>query len=292
MQTIYPRYTNTNISDLPGVWLALEEAQNQVTQVQELWEQGETEGAQVLLDLVKENLVKAQRKVRSGRWAFPLSVKLVELQVDEAKAALDMAAAELARAELELDKAIIVAPFDGIVSDVIIKEGQQLSAMNYVNPGISLVDPSEIKMNGVIDEVDISKVEVGQEAIITLDAFPDKEVNGRVSFISQAGTVKAGVVSYKTTITLQNPDKELRDGMSATADIVLKRHEDALLIPNRAIQGSFENPWVEVVVGEQTEEREITISLSDGINTEVLSGLEEGEKVVLPPVSQIPFFMG
>ena len=286
MQTIYPKYTKTYATDMPGVALALDEAQDNLAEAKELLEQGKTGEAQALLELVEESLHKAQKKSQARVWVLPLSVKLVELQADQAKAALDAAKLELAKAKLELAKARIIAPFDGIVTGIDMKEGERISAAIAV---VSLVDPTSIKMDGVIDEMDVSKVKLGQEAIITLDALPDKEVKGRVTFISQAGTVQAGVVSYKTTVTLQNPDEELRDGMSATAEIVIERHENVLLIPNRTIQGTWDNLWVEVVVGEQTEQRQITLGLSDGVNTEVLSGLEEGEEVVLPPASQIPF---
>jgi multidrug efflux pump subunit AcrA (membrane-fusion protein) len=98
------------------------------------------------------------------------------------------------------------------------------------------------------------------------------------------------VVFYKTTITLENPDEELKDGMSANAEIVIEEHDGVLLIPNRAVQGSLEKPWVEVVTEGQVEERQVSIGLSDGINTEILSGLEEGEEVVLPQVSQFSLF--
>jgi len=286
MQTIYPHYTSTYATDLPGTWLALDEAQDNLEEAQRLLKQGKTKEAQTLLEQVKENLDKAERKSQARVEELPFSVKLAELQADQAKAALDTAKLELARAELELDKATITAPFDGVMINVDVKAGERTSA---AIPVISLVDPSKIEMNGVIDEIDISRVKLGQEAIITLDALPDKVVKGKVTFISQAGTVQAGVVSYKTTITLETPDEELRDGMSATAEIVIDRHENVSLIPNRAIQGSLDNPWVEVVVGEQTEKRQITLGLSDGVNTEVLSGLKEGELVVLPPVSQLPF---
>lgn len=286
MQTIYPKYTKTYATDMPGVALALEEAQDSLAEAQNLLSEGKIEEAQVLLKQVEESLYKAQKKSQARVWVLPLSVKLVELQADQAKASLDAAKLELAKAELELAKAIITAPFDGIVTGIDMKEGERILAATAV---ISVVDPSKIKMDGVIDEIDVSKVKLGQETIITLDALPDKKVKGRVTFISQAGTVQAGVVSYKTTVTLQNPDEELRDGMSATAEIVIERHENVLLIPNRTIQGTWDNPWVEVVVGEQTEQRQITLGLSDGVNTEVLSGLEEGEEVILPAVSQIPF---
>jgi len=142
----------------------------------------------------------------------------------------------------------------------------------------------------VIDEIDVSKVKLGQEALITLDALPGKEVEGRVTFISPASTIETGVVFYKTTIVLQNPDAELKDGMSANAEIILEQHNDVLLVPNRAIQGSLEKPWVEVLVNGKYESKNITMGLSDGTNTEVLSGLAEGEEVVLPQVSQFSLF--
>ena len=209
------------------------------------------------------------------------NVKLTELQTDEARAALDMVKLELAVVELELAKAIIIAPFDGIIADVYIDEGQQLSAMTYSSPAIYLVDPSNVEMSGEIDEIDISKVKLGQEAIITLIALPDKKVKGKVTFISPTGKVWEDEVSYKITITLQNPDEELKDGMSASAEIITNRCDNVLLIPNRAIQGSLEKPWVEVVTDDETEKRQVTLGLSDGIYTEVLSGLKEGEEVVL-----------
>ena len=281
MRTIYPRYTNTYATDLPGVWQALEEVQKNLEEVQELLERGEIEGAQSLLELVKENTSKAQKKSQARRWALPLSVKLAELQTDEASAALDMAKLELAMVELEMAKATITAPFDGIIADVYIDEGQQLSAMTYSSPAIYLVDPSELEVSGEVDETDISRVKLGQEAIITLVALPDKKVKGEVTFISPTGKVWEDEVSYKITITLQNPDEELKDGMSANAEIITDRHDNVLLIPNRAIQGSLENPWVEVVTNDEIEKRQITLGLSDGTYTEVLSGLKEGEEVVL-----------
>jgi len=288
--TIYPMYTGAYVSDLPGTWLALEEALEDVEQARRLLDKDNAEEMQAQLEVLEADIVKAKEKLHSTRWALPLSVKLMELQTDQAKLALQMAELDVARARLELEKAIIVAPFDGVAAEVLINEGQQVSSMTYANPAVRLIDPSEIEMNGMIDEIDIASVELGQEAEITLDALPGKELKGKVTFISQAGTIQAGVVSYKTTIVLEAPDEDIRDGMSATAEIVTDRREDVLLIPNRAIQGSWDSPWVEVLIEEGTEERPVTLGLSDGIRTEVLSGLELSEEVVLP-VAQLPFSM-
>ncbi|MEA1872254.1 MAG: efflux RND transporter periplasmic adaptor subunit [Chloroflexota bacterium] len=228
------------------------------------------------------------------------SEEVLELQVDIAKASwetakLNLETAELGleSAELNLEKAVIVAPFDGVVADITITEGKEISTATLATPAISLVDTSDIEMRGFIDEIDIAIVQLGQEANIILDALPDEEVKGSVVFISPVGTTLIGVVSYGTTITLESPVEGLRDGMTATAEVIIDRRDDVLLIPNRALRGTWENPWVEVYIDERIEEREITLGLTDGINTEVLSGLEEGEEVVLPASGerQDGFFM-
>jgi len=247
----------------------------------------------------------AQKQVKAARAQYEIALinldestsmvseEVLELQVDVAKASwetaklnLEIAELSLESAELNLEKAVIVAPFDGVVADISITEGKEISTAALATPSISLVDTSEIEMRGFIDEIDIAIVQLGQEANILLDALPDEEINGRVTFISPVGTIRAGVVSYDTTITLENPIAGLRDGMSATAEVIIERRDDVLMIPNRAIRGTLENPKVVVLVDKQEEEREITLGLTDGINTEVLSGLEEGEKVVLPASSE------
>lgn len=282
MQTIYPHYTKTRGTDMPGVWLALEEVQSNLEEAQKLLAQDKVEEAQALLDLIAQSASKAERKSQARAWVLPPSVKLAELQLDEATAALDTAELELAIVMLELAKATITAPFDGIIAAIYIDEGQQLSAMTYTSPAIHLVDPGEVKMNGDIDEVDIFNVEPGQEAIVTLDALPDEKMKGKVTFVSPTGEVWEDEVSYRTTITLENHSEDLKDGMTASADIIIDRRDNTLLIPDRVIQGSPENAWVEVVTSDSTERRQVTLGLSDGTYTEVLFGLKEGEKVVLP----------
>jgi HlyD family secretion protein len=275
MKTIYPHYTKIWGTDMPGVWLALDEAQDNLQQAQELLNEGKVDEAYVTLGLIQGNIDKAEEKSQSRSLSLPWSVKLLELQVDIARANLDAA-------KLNLERAVIVAPFDGVVADITITEGKDISTATFATPAISLVDTGEIELRGSFDEIDIAMVQPGQEANILLDALPDEEVKGEVAFISLVGTTQAGVVFYDTTITLENPVEELRDGMTATAEVIIERRDNVLFIPNRAIRGTWENPTVVVLVDEQVEEREITLGLTDGINTEVLSGLEEGEKVVLP----------
>ena len=252
---------------------------------------------------IAENQVKAARaqyeiaKDNLDNGVLGMSEDALELQMDAAKASwqtaklnLEIAELSLESAELNLDKAEIVAPFDGMVADVSITEGKEISTAALATPAISMVDPSDIEMHGSIDEIDISAVEINQEANILLDALPDEEIKGTVAFISPTGTSLIGVVSYETRITLENPDERLRDGMTATAEVIIERRDDVLFIPNRALRGTWEDPWVEVYIDGQVEGREITLGLTDGINTEILSGLDEGEQVVLPASGEQPSF--
>jgi len=271
------------------------------------------EMAELQVEMAEEQVRVAQAQYEKAKegWQAPEGLEFLEdvigsltgllgMDEDTAKANLDVAKmnleiAELSleSAELNMEKAVIVAPFDGVVSDITISEGEALGAATLAAPSITLVDTSGIQMHGFIDEIDIAVVKLGQEANIILDALPDEEVKGRVAFISPMGTSLIGVVYYETTITLENPGANLKDGMTADAEVIIERRDNVLVIPNRAIRGTLENPMVVVLVDEQQEERAVTLGMTDGINTEVLSGLEEGEEVVIPAAEerQDGFFM-
>jgi RND family efflux transporter MFP subunit len=261
--------------DAPSLESSVEMAELQVEIAQE-----QVKAARAQYEIALINLKGAANTTLKK--VYQEQVNIAEASWETAKLNLKIAKLSLESAKLNLEKAVIVAPFDGVVTDITITEGKEISTATLATPAISLVDTSDIQMRGFIDEIDIAIVQLGQEANILLDALPDQEVNGEVAFISPVGTILAGVVCYGTTITLENPVAELKDGMSATAEVIIERRDDVLSIPNRAIRGTPENPMVVVLVDGQQEEREITLGLSDGMNTEVLSGLEEGEEVVVP----------
>lgn len=215
-----------------------------------------------------------------------------QYSVDSAEIALERAALQIERAQknldiaiLEREKTIIAAPFDGIIADISIKEGDQV--LSPTEQAMLIIDLDELEMNGIVDEIDISRVMTGQQVLIVLDALPDREITGRVSSISMTGTIRAGVVSYEIIVATEGTDRNIKDGMTASAEIIVERYEDILLIPNRAIRGSLASPWVEIVTADGTvEQRQITTGASNGSSTEIISGLKEGEEVVLPASTQ------
>jgi HlyD family secretion protein len=198
---------------------------------------------------------------------------------------IQLAEDDLKNAKEALMKTEILAPFDGTVVDIGVKENDQLSSFDYSSKtAVHLVDTHTVKMDGVVDEIDIYKVKVGQEVIIIVDALPDVELKGKVTFISPFGTQTTGVVEFAVTISLDPTETELKGGLTATADIIVEKHENVLLIPNRSIKGSPGDYWVEVVIDEKkvtTEKRPVVLGAQNDQLSEVISGLSEGEKVIV-----------
>lgn len=263
--------------DAPSLQSAVDTAQLQVEIVE-----NQVEVAQAQYEIAQINLEGAAANTTLEK-VYREQVNIAEVNWETAKLNLETAKLNLDSAKLNLDKAEITAPFDGVVAGVTIFEGEEMSTAALATPAITLVGTSRIEMQGNIDELNIVSVKLGQSANITLDALPNEQLMGSVTFISPMGTVLAGIVSYATTITLENPSAELKDGMSATAEVVVARRDNVLLIPNTVIGGTLQNPTVTVLVDGKQETRHVTLGLSDGINTEVLSGLEEGEKVIVEP---------
>jgi len=134
-----------------------------------------------------------------------------------------------------------------------------------------------------LDEIDVPDVEMGQRAIIEVDALPDLSLEGEVGAICLVPTLEAGVVLYEVEIDFAVPqDSGLMVGMSAEADIVIDERNGILLVPDRVIkQDSQGSSIVYVMVDEQIEERSVVTGISDGFYTEIVSGLEEGEMVLV-----------
>jgi RND family efflux transporter MFP subunit len=266
--------------DAPALQSAVDVAQLQVNIAEE-----QVAVAYAQYEIAQDNLDAAEAVPGTPTDVLEQQVNITRANWETAKYNLNIARINLDSAKLNLDKAVISAPFDGVVASIAIIEGQQISTAGLATPAITVVGTNGIEMQGAIDELNIASVKLGQTANITLDALPDEGPVGTVAFISPMGTVVAGIVSYATVITIENPSSQLKDGMSATAEVVISRRDNVLLIPNTVIRGTVQNPYVVVLVNGKKENRQVTLGLSDGANTEVLSGLEEGEHVVVPSLA-------
>ncbi len=192
--------------------------------------------------------------------------------------------ASLRNAREEYMKTEILAPFDCTVVDIGVSEDDQLSSQDYSSKtAVKVVDMGAVQFQGVVDEIDIFSVKVGQKATIVVDALPDRELTGTVTFISPSGNTDTGVVEYAVTIKLDPTDVELKGSLTATADIIQADRKNVLLVPVEAIKGTPEGKFVELWNENtmQAQQQQVTTGLQTDRYTEVLSGLNEGDKVVI-----------
>ena len=216
-----------------------------------------------------EDLRERLVEVQSG--ADPLVVSQREGDVAAAKSALDAVHQQLA-------ESVITAPWDGIVTNVRIEEGERVS---LGVAAIGMVDPSVVQVAGTIDEIDVLFVSMGAQASVSMDAFPGQVLSATVTDIGTQATNQQGVVSYPITIEVETQGLEFPEGMSAVASVVILEERNVLLVPIDALFGSFEQPELRVMNSGTLESRQIALGNTDEFWAVVEFGVSEGEMVVL-----------
>ncbi len=156
---------------------------------------------------------------------------------DTARAAVAQASAQVGTARTDLERSVIRSPIDGVVVDRQVNVGQSVAA-SLQAPTLFIIaqDLSRLQANITVDEADIGEVREGQDVRFTVDAFPDREFEGRVSQVRQQGVADSGVVSYTVVVEADNPGRQLLPGMTANAEIVLEQRENVLRLPNTALR--------------------------------------------------------
>jgi HlyD family secretion protein len=197
----------------------------------------------------------------------------------------DVAAAEarILAAQRNLDLVYIEAPFGGTITAVDIKPGDTIS------PGIPVIqfaDLTKMFIEVDISEVDLKDVNVGQDVIITFDADLDREYAGEITEVSLIGTITQGVVTFKATVEMSDPDDIVRPGLTAAVNIVTSQVEDVLLVPNRAVRVRDGQRFVSILQAGSLEKVEIELGASSDLFSEVIGGeLQEGDIIVINPPS-------
>jgi macrolide-specific efflux system membrane fusion protein len=173
----------------------------------------------------------------------------------------------------------IMSPVDGILIARNIVEGQ---TVNNATPLYDLSDSLVVRAQ--VDENDIGKVSLGQKAEVTVDSFPDASFAARVDLINPSAVLINQVVSYYVLLSLVEPPKALKTGMTANIDIILNEKKQVLSLASYVVKGE-ENSAVKLQVSRPgtaaPETRRVSLGISDGNRVEVLGGLAEHEKVVL-----------
>ncbi|HUL38288.1 MAG TPA: efflux RND transporter periplasmic adaptor subunit [Thermodesulfobacteriota bacterium] len=207
--------------------------------------------------------------------------KYIKEEIDAAVARVDQAKASLKDAEVQLSYGTIRAPLSGTIASVTTQQGETVTASLNAPTFITIIDLSRLEVDTYVDETDIGKVKVGQEATFTVASFPDKDFKGKVMAIYPKAVIQDNVVYYITIISADNPEGLLKPEMTATVNISLQKRENVLTVPNSAIRREGGKKVVFVLQNNQPIQREVKTGWKDSSYTEVLSGLNGGERVII-----------
>jgi len=205
-----------------------------------------------------------------------------ETSIDVARANANAAAAGVSRAQARLEDTIIRAPADGTVTKVDFKLGEFTGDADNIGHSITMLGTSPFRVEMFLSEVDIPKIALTQSGSIELDAFPGTHYALRVSGVEPGPTKVEGVSKYRVSLNYVHPHEEFKIGMTGDAEIITGERKDVLLAPSRAIiQSNGSGATIRVLEGKTVVEKSVTIGMEGDTDTEIVSGLTEGETVIV-----------
>lgn len=224
---------------------------------------------------------------------------VTDAQIAEARAAVKQSQASLRTAETNLSKTVIRSPMDGVVIDRTVEVGQTVAASFNTPNLLTIGDLSVMQVEVSIDEADVGQAKVGQKAHFTVDAFPDRVFEGTLAQVYYAPVTVQNVVTYTGIVEVANKDGSLRPGMTANVKIITSEKKDVLLLPNSALRVKIDQATKEkkskgtpgmkkvwVLKDKKPQEVKVKLGVTDFNNTEVISGLSEGDDVIVDTVGK------
>jgi len=223
--------------------------------------------------LSEENVQNTWAKVLNAQ----VALESEPLQLEQLALSLAQAQLSLESARRALEDTVLVAPMGGTVTEMNVQVGETASAGQAAVVVISDLETLVVDVN--LDETDVARVAVGQEALVGVDAFPAAELTGEVTYIAPMAETQSGVVFYPVTMQLSPTELPVRAGMTADVEIVTASQEGALIVPLRSVHTEGGRSYVYRMAGAQIERVEVELGLMTDIEIEITGGLEEGDVV-------------
>ncbi len=270
-----------NANDLAQAQAAVIQAQTQLTSLQKGGTQASMASAQAQVTQAQASLDK-------------LTAPATDADLAQAEASVLQAQVNVDTAQSNVDKATIVAPFDGVVSAVGMQVGSSSgstiststtgtsSSTTSNSSSITLVDRSQLHINVSLSETDAAKVAIGQPVTLTFDAVPNVSLTGKIATIAPSATTSQNVVTYPVQITFDAGKTPIKIGMSATADIQVQKIDNAILAPSRAVQTVGNSKAVTVLQGGTPVTVQVETGVTSNGQTEILSCVDTGAQCLRP----------
>lgn len=248
---------------------------------------------QVLLVLddtaLRAQLKQYQAQVANYEAVYERSQKLAAMggeaqqQLDLDRMNYQVAKANFDNYQSQLGYYVITAPIDGIVVGTPTPAGQTV-AQGISTPQVimTVADMSVMKIKVLVDETDIGKIKDGNPVTFTVDAYNNKTFTGKVSSISRSATTSSNVIYYPVYVEVASPEGLLFPTMTARVTLQVGESKNAILVPAAAVKDQNGQSYVQVRVDGRIEDRNVMLGLTDDERIEIVSGLSEGELVVMP----------
>ena len=229
----------------------------------------------------------AQAKLDDASNALRRLDDRAEMRVALRDAAVAAAQAKIDGETRRYEDSTIKAPWDGYISSISVEEGEEIEPFKVI---LTVINTGIVQIEGSVDEIDVLSLRHGAAASVTLDALPDRELEGVVSSVSSTASNQQGVVTFDVKIDVRIPDDiTLQEGLSAIAKIGVSE-EQGLLIPVQAVQYGDAGAYVRMMNEDGSiVERPVTLGSSDGFFAIVASGLSEGDRIVMQVLSESEF---
>ncbi|MBI5473577.1 MAG: efflux RND transporter periplasmic adaptor subunit [Ignavibacteriae bacterium] len=245
-------------------------------------------------------LAKAQADLEFARSTFERTTTLrrkelvseqesdqAETSVKVAEAQLKQADANLEYARVQLSYTRIYSPTSGVIASVSTQEGEAVSASLASPTFVSIIDLHRLEVQAYVDETDVGKVQIRQNVTFTVDTYPDTDFKGVVTAIYPKAVIQDNVVNYIVTVAISDSEgKTLRPEMTTNMTISLETRKNVLSAPTSAITRERGERYVTVLEGENKIQRKVKTGWKDNGITEIISGLNEGEQILVPLTNQ------
>ena len=231
-----------------------------------------------------QNIVTTQQRDQQSIDNAQNSVANIPFNLQSAQVSVDNANSAVATATSNLDSAVLNAPAAGIVASIANQVGEFVSGGNTNSAFIVLTNTQSLVLHGTIGESDVAKLKLGQVANLTVDALTGQKMTGRVVSLDPVATIQSGVPVYGIDIAVDVPGSGIKAGMSASASVILASKQNVLTVPNTTIRTVNGQRGVQVLKDGEIVDTAATFGLANDTVTEVVSGLSEGDVVVIPTV--------
>jgi RND family efflux transporter MFP subunit len=215
-------------------------------------------------------------------------ITAAQASIDAAQAGIISQGANLGYQQGQAGKRNVISIIDGTVNAVNIKNGDDLSKLSSGSSRqvpIIIGDLGTMKAQVQVNEVDVANVSIGQKVMMKMDALNNFETAGIVEKMDSLGTLTSGVVTYNVTIDFDSLDPRIKPEMSVSASIITDVKQDVIIVPSSAVKIQNGTNYVEVLNGATPEQKNVTVGVSNSTDTEIVSGVSAGDKVVTQTIN-------